>query len=133
MPLGIEGFTYADLYDPAKLRDLLAAFDGWFGETAPGPRAQFEAYRASKGKGMTPLQQSEAILAAAPFVGRFVGKLFGVEPELERFREDVRKNDPIGASVRTSRRSESCAPTRGRAGRSGRRWRATPPRPRFRR
>ena len=44
---------------------------------------------------MTPLQKSEALLAAAPFVGRFVGKLFGVEAELERFRESVRSRDPI--------------------------------------
>ncbi len=94
-PLGIEGFRYADLYDAARLRDLLDAFDRWFAETAPGPRAQFEAYRSSKGQGMTPLQRSEALLAAAPFVGRFVGKLFGVEDELERFRDGVRRNDPI--------------------------------------
>ena len=57
MPLGIDGFTYADLYDAAKLRDLLDAFDRWFAETAPGPRAQFEAYRASKGEGMTRLAE----------------------------------------------------------------------------
>jgi NADPH-dependent glutamate synthase beta subunit-like oxidoreductase/NAD(P)H-flavin reductase len=95
MPLGIDGFAYADLYDATKLHDLLGVFDRWFAETAPGARAQFEAYRASKGEGMTPLQRSEALLAAAPFVGRFVGKLFGVEPELEAFRESVRKNDPI--------------------------------------
>src|SRR5580704_4160714 len=94
-PLGIEGFRYADLYDAAKLRDLLGVFDRWFAETAPGPRAQFEAYRSSKGEGMTPLQKSEALLAAAPFVGRFVGELFGVEAELERFRESVRSRDPI--------------------------------------
>jgi hypothetical protein len=94
-PLGIDGFSYADLYDAAKLRELLDVFDRWFGETAPGPRAQFEAYRSSKGAGMTPLQRSEALIAAAPFVGRFVGKLFGVEEELERFRDGVRKNDPI--------------------------------------
>jgi len=94
-PLGIEGFRYADLYDAGRLRDLLDAFDRWFADTAPGPRAQFEAYRSSKGQGMTPLQRSEALLAAAPFVGRFVGKLFGVEDELERFRDGVRRNDPI--------------------------------------
>src|SRR3984957_9252232 len=94
-PLGIDGFAYADLYDAAKLGDLLGVFDRWFAETAPGPRAQFEAYRSSKGEGMTPLQKSEALLAAAPFVGRFVGKLFGVEDELERFRDGVRRNDPI--------------------------------------
>ena len=95
MPLGIGGFTYADLYDPARLGDLLEAFDLWFLATAPEARSQFELYRSCKGDGMTPLQQSEALLAAAPFVGRFVGKLFGVEAELERFRESVRANDPL--------------------------------------
>jgi NADPH-dependent glutamate synthase beta subunit-like oxidoreductase/NAD(P)H-flavin reductase len=95
MPLGIDGFMYADLYDAKRLHDLLAAFDRWFADTAPAARAQFESYRASKGEGMTPLQRSEALLAAAPFVGRFVGKLFGVERELEGFRDGVRKNDPI--------------------------------------
>jgi NADPH-dependent glutamate synthase beta subunit-like oxidoreductase/NAD(P)H-flavin reductase len=95
MPLGVGGFTYADLYDPARLSDLLEAFDLWFMATAPDARAQFETYRACKGEGMSPLQHSEALLAAAPFVGRFVGKLFGVEAELETFREDVRRNDPL--------------------------------------
>jgi NADPH-dependent glutamate synthase beta subunit-like oxidoreductase/NAD(P)H-flavin reductase len=95
MPLGIPGFTYADLYDPERLSDLLEAFDLWFMATAPEPRAQFEVYRACKGEGMSRLQQSEALLAAAPFVGRFVGALFGVEAELEIFRDEVRKNDPL--------------------------------------
>ena len=44
---------------------------------------------------MTGLAQSEALLAAAPFVGRFVGKLFGVEKELHGFRDVVRRNDPL--------------------------------------
>ena len=26
MPLGINGFTYADLYDPSRLRDLYDLF-----------------------------------------------------------------------------------------------------------
>ncbi len=95
MPLGVEGFTYADTYDPARLADLLAVFDAWFEATAPAARAQFEAYRASTGAGMTRLQHSEALLAAAPFVGRFVGKLFAVETQLDAFRDDVRKNDPL--------------------------------------
>jgi NADPH-dependent glutamate synthase beta subunit-like oxidoreductase/NAD(P)H-flavin reductase len=95
MPLGIDGVSYADLYDAAKLHALLDTFDGWFAATAPAQHAQFELYRTSKGQGMSPLQQSEALLAAAPFVGRFVGKLFGVETQLEAFRESVRRNDPL--------------------------------------
>ena len=35
MPLGVEGFTYADLYDAGAARDLLDAFDRWFAATAP--------------------------------------------------------------------------------------------------
>src|SRR5580700_10530405 len=95
MALGIAGFTYADLYDPARLRDLLAVFDEFFAAAAPERFAQFEEYRARKGQGMTPLQQSEALLAAAPIVGRFVGRLFAVEKDLDRLREEVRRNDPL--------------------------------------
>src|ERR1019366_2831321 len=95
MPLGVDGVSYADLYDAAKLHALLDTFEGWFAATAPAQHAQFELYRTSKGEGMSPLQQSEALLAAATFVGRFVGKLFGVETELEAFRESVRRNDPL--------------------------------------
>jgi NADPH-dependent glutamate synthase beta subunit-like oxidoreductase/NAD(P)H-flavin reductase len=95
MPLGIAGFAYADLYDPARLRELLDTFERWFAETAPEAYAEFGAYRACKGEGMSGVARSEAILAAAPWVGRFVGKLFGVEKELEGFRETVRRNDPL--------------------------------------
>ncbi len=35
MPLGIAGFKYADLYDPARLHDLLGEFDRWFSPRAP--------------------------------------------------------------------------------------------------
>ncbi len=93
--LGIAGFAYADLYDPARLHELLLAFDRWFAAESPAHHARFEAYRACQGKGMTPVAVSEALLAAAPYVGRFVGKLFGIEKELEGFQEVVRRNDPL--------------------------------------
>jgi len=95
LSLGIAGFTYADLYAPEKLRELHDAFDRWFAAEAPEHHARFAAYRACKGEGMTPLARSEALLAAGPYVGRFVGKLFGIEHELEGFREVVRRNDPL--------------------------------------
>jgi hypothetical protein len=95
MPLGIDGFTYADLHDPARLHALHDLFDGWFAAEAPGPHAQFAAYRASKGEGMTPVACSDALLAAAPYVGHFVGRLFGIEKEAEHFREMVRRDDPL--------------------------------------
>jgi NADPH-dependent glutamate synthase beta subunit-like oxidoreductase/NAD(P)H-flavin reductase len=93
--LGVSGFVYADLYDPARLAELAREFDAWFAAAAPEHHARFDAYRACKGEGMPAPAQSEALLVAAPYVGRFVGKLFRVEAELEAFRDSVRKNDPI--------------------------------------
>jgi NADPH-dependent glutamate synthase beta subunit-like oxidoreductase/NAD(P)H-flavin reductase len=95
LTLGVEGFTYADLYDPLKLGELHDVFDGWFAAESPEHHARFAAYRACKGEGMTGLAQSEALLSAAPYVGRFVGKLFRIEDELETFREVARRNDPL--------------------------------------
>jgi NADPH-dependent glutamate synthase beta subunit-like oxidoreductase/NAD(P)H-flavin reductase len=95
MPLGIEGFTYADLYDPTRLCDLYGRFDRWFLSSSPDSHARFEKYRASKGDGMAKVEISEALLAAAPYVGQFVGKLFGLEAELEAFRDSVRQDDPL--------------------------------------
>jgi NADPH-dependent glutamate synthase beta subunit-like oxidoreductase/NAD(P)H-flavin reductase len=95
MALGIDGFTYADLYDPEKLHDLHELFDRWFAEQSPDHHARFDAYRQCRGEGMTPLARSEALLAAAPYVGHYVAKLFGIEREAEQFRDMVRRNDPL--------------------------------------
>jgi NADPH-dependent glutamate synthase beta subunit-like oxidoreductase/NAD(P)H-flavin reductase len=95
MALGIDGFAYADLYEPSRLATLYQRFDHWFAAESPAHHARFAAYRACKGEGMTPLACSEALLAAAPYVGRFVGRLFGVDKELDHFRETVRNDDPL--------------------------------------
>ncbi len=119
--LGIDGFTYADLYDPRKLADLYDRFDRWFAAESH-TYARFAAYRECKGAGMTALERSEALLAAAPFVGRFVGKLFGVDKELQAFRETVRSEDPIWrfrkdfAKKRVARPDAGKSWTRGPAG-----------------
>ena len=95
MALGIQGFTYADLFDAERLRDLHVAFDAYLRAQAPQVVAKFDAYRACKGEGMSALEQSEALLMAAPFVGRFVGTLFGVDAELDRLRDAIRQRDPL--------------------------------------
>src|SRR5580704_2073340 len=95
MALVIEGFTYEDLYDPARLAALHEAFDGWFAAHGSEMYRRFDEYRRTQGEGMTPLQQSDALLAAAPFVGQFIGRLFRVESSLDEFRQSVRASDPI--------------------------------------
>src|SRR5678816_611959 len=87
--LGIPGFAWADLFSPAKLEELAGAFDGFFRERSPEGFARFEAYRKSKGEGMTPEQQSDALLAGAPHLSAFITKLFRIEDEVARVRGDV--------------------------------------------
>jgi NADPH-dependent glutamate synthase beta subunit-like oxidoreductase/NAD(P)H-flavin reductase len=87
--LGVPGFSWADLFSPAKLEELAGVFDRFFEERAPAAHARFDAYRASKGDGMTPEQQSDALLGAAPELSAFLQKLFGVEAEARALRKDV--------------------------------------------
>ena len=93
--LGLPGFTFGDLFEPLRLADLHAEFESWFARTAPEDHARFEAYRACKGEGMTAEGISEALLAAAPHVSSFVGRLFGVERALNVLRGEVHDRDPL--------------------------------------
>jgi NADPH-dependent glutamate synthase beta subunit-like oxidoreductase/NAD(P)H-flavin reductase len=77
------------LFSPAKLEELAAEFDRFFRERSPEGFARFEAYRKAKGEGMTPEQQSDALLAGAPHLSAFITKLFGVEGEVAKVRGDV--------------------------------------------
>ncbi|MFO0671783.1 MAG: FAD-dependent oxidoreductase [Polyangiaceae bacterium] len=110
--LGVSGYAFHDLFDPMRLSALHADFDAWFKKTAPEAYATFDAYRASRGEGMTPQAKSEALLAAAPFVSAFVGRLFNVEAELLalrnaaqdraplwRFKRDIAKKRILGANA----------------------------------
>jgi len=95
LKLGVEGFTYADLFVPARLRDLHGDFDRWFAKSAPADYARFDAYRASRGEGMTNVAKSEALLAAAPHVGAYLARLFGVGAQADALRESILADDPI--------------------------------------
>ncbi len=95
LALGVAGFTWADLFDPPRLRDLHQVFDEQFRERAPDAWATFDAYRRCQGEGMTPEQRSEALLAAAPHVSAFLAQLFAVGDEVVEVKEEVHSRDPL--------------------------------------
>lgn len=95
MALGIPGFSYADLYEPKRLGDLYETFWAWFSKEAPEAAATFANYREKKGVGMKPEETSTAVLVAAPYVSRFVGKLFSVEKEVETLHEETTARGPL--------------------------------------
>lgn len=82
--LGIAGFTYADLYDASRLRDLTLVFDRSAQEKDPDLFEAFQTYRNCLGAGMAPEHISDILVKMAPLVGEFVAWLFHVEAERAR-------------------------------------------------
>lgn len=78
LTLGIADFTYADLYDAARLNDLSTAFDESLKYHDADLYARFADYQKNKGADLSPEQQSQILVDVAPYVGQFVAKLFNV-------------------------------------------------------
>lgn len=78
LTLGISGFTYSDLYNPARLKDLLAVFDASVQKHDADLFKQFADYRQNQGEGLAPEALSDLLVRMGPFVGQFVATLFGV-------------------------------------------------------
>jgi NADPH-dependent glutamate synthase beta subunit-like oxidoreductase/NAD(P)H-flavin reductase len=84
------GLVFEDLYR----HEGLARLDGFFldqlRETSPLLSSQLAEARAGSSQ-MTPKQRSELIVALAPHIESFVGKLFGIELELDALHERHRE------------------------------------------
>ncbi|MBK6459798.1 MAG: FAD-dependent oxidoreductase [Myxococcales bacterium] len=97
LALGVPGFSYADLHRPARLADLHATFWAWFRAEAPEAASTFTAYADAVGSGarVKPEDASTAVLVAAPYVSRFVGRLFAVEEPLEALRASAEERGAL--------------------------------------
>ncbi len=78
LTLGISGFTYADLYDVNRLKNLLDVFDASIKKHDAELYNKFSDYRQNQGVGLTPEEVSELLVSMGPYVGQFVAKLFNV-------------------------------------------------------
>ena len=72
--LGIEGFTYPDLYDPLRLKVLAEYFYKEVETADPALGLQYSDYR--RGNVLSTVDESNLIVKLAPYLGRFVARLF---------------------------------------------------------
>src|SRR5439155_417193 len=94
LQLGIPGFRSADLHDTRRLADLTRAFADFRQEA---DSALFARYRAHR-EGSVPLrgpEESALLLETGAQVSRFLGRLFGVERDLEGLREAAGREAPL--------------------------------------
>jgi len=78
MPLGIDGFSYDDLHNPARLRDLYEEFCSHTATLDPVLWEQWDAYRTAPDAPRPATEVSDLIVRMAPHVSRFVGRLFKI-------------------------------------------------------
>lgn len=84
--LGVPGFTYPDLYDPARLKDLMAIFEQTLGEADPKLLADYSAIRNDLESTVPEAARAETLLNVAPYVSRFVAHLFNIANDYDANR-----------------------------------------------
>jgi hypothetical protein len=93
LTLGIPDFTYADLYDASRLKDLLDVFDASVKYHDVKLYEKFADYRQHQGKGLKPEEISELLVNMGPYVGQFVANLFNVSEQHQE--QSVKIKDEI--------------------------------------
>ena len=93
LTLGLTGYSYADLYDPAALAKLYGDFCTQLAARDASVSARYLDYCASGGVGMTPEAVSEILTDTAPHVGSFLAKLFNIESAWATQRAVIRDED----------------------------------------
>ncbi len=94
LPLGIQGFRYADLHDPRRLADLTGAFDGFLRAADAALFSRYGAHRDGSARLRGP-EESELLLDVGAHLSRFVARLFGVEKDIARLRDAAGRDGPL--------------------------------------
>jgi NADPH-dependent glutamate synthase beta subunit-like oxidoreductase/NAD(P)H-flavin reductase len=92
--LGIPGFSFADLHQPARLRELYRLWVDEVKATEPELWAQWDQHRMSPGT-LGAVARGNLIVAMAPHVSRFVTRLFGVGADAESLVTATRAYDVL--------------------------------------
>src|SRR5262245_40802702 len=93
-PLGLPGFTFADLHQPQRLEALYLRFCEQTRGADPDLWSQWEQYREVP-EALGPIARANLIVAMAPHVSRFVARLFAVGAESEALVEATRAYDDL--------------------------------------
>lgn len=82
--LGIQGYTYTDLYNPKRLQELNTEFDEYYKTFSPEGFAVFDNYRKDNSAQYSALQVSEVLMDAAKVLEQFIAALFSIETEMKQ-------------------------------------------------
>ncbi|MGE0862888.1 MAG: FAD-dependent oxidoreductase [Vicinamibacterales bacterium] len=92
--LGIPGFSFADLHQPARLQDLHRHFVDEVKAAEPDLWAQWQQYREVP-ESLGAVARGNLVVAMAPHLSRFVSRLFSVGAEAEALAAATRAYDVL--------------------------------------
>ena len=95
MPMGIDGFTYADLHQAARLHDLYDTFCERVAAEHPQLWSEWEGYRTAPDAPRSPIDTSDLIVRMAPHVSGFIAQLFRVEDAVGRLDAQTKELDAL--------------------------------------
>ncbi len=85
--LGIDGFSFGDLFQPARLRDLTDRFFADVAADDPELAEAFDRYRVSPD--LPPPEESDLLVRIARHLDRFIAVMFGIEDESAAMRREI--------------------------------------------
>jgi NADPH-dependent glutamate synthase beta subunit-like oxidoreductase/NAD(P)H-flavin reductase len=94
-PLGVSGYTFADLHDPERLASLYERFCEEVQAADPVFWRDWDAYRKAPDAPRPPLALSNLLIGMAPHVSRFVARLFDVDTPAAAIAESTRAQDAL--------------------------------------
>jgi NADPH-dependent glutamate synthase beta subunit-like oxidoreductase/NAD(P)H-flavin reductase len=99
MNLGIDNFTYSDLYSHARLRDLALTFDGFVEEHDAALFARFDAYRhavqSRSEHELTSPEESALLIAVGRELALFLTRLFGIDAEVAALQARTQRESEV--------------------------------------
>jgi NADPH-dependent glutamate synthase beta subunit-like oxidoreductase/NAD(P)H-flavin reductase len=93
-PLGLPGFSFADLHQPARLRELYDRFVDQVKATEPELWAKWAQYREVP-ESLDPIARGNIVVAMAPHVSRFLSVLFSVGADADALIAATRAYDVL--------------------------------------
>lgn len=80
--LGIDGYSYADLHTPLRLKELHKTFHESVQRHDIDLFNEFQAYQLCQGADMSPQNISDLLVRMASYVNQFIAQLFQIEAEI---------------------------------------------------
>src|SRR5947208_1402808 len=94
-PLGVPGYTFADLHDPERLSSLYDRFSEGVAAADAPLWAEWDAYRRDPDAPRAPIALSNLLVGMAPHVSRFVQRLFDIDGPAGAVTQATRDQDDV--------------------------------------